>query len=100
MDPFTQLLHLLGNPRYALIDEECEPAELPKKLNFPCLFCSRSFSSEKGMKIHLGKCKREEQPADPTPTVYPCATCEEIFHDQKKFKVFNIILLVLITDNH
>ena len=87
LEPFSELLRLIADPRYSLIREACEPVEFPKKLDFPCLYCSSSFSTEKGMKIHLGKCKREEQPKETPAEVFPCSTCDEIFNDHKKYKV-------------
>ena len=88
--PFIELLRLLGNPRYASIEEECDPTPVPSKLKFPCLYCTREFKTEKLLKDHLNRCKTRDQalPEEQVPeTEYPCATCEEIFNDKALFKV-------------
>ena len=90
LSPFTELLKLLGNPLYINIAEECEPTPNDKNQEYPCLYCTREFSTEKLLKDHMNRCKTRDQPSPssqiPEPQ-YPCATCEEIFTDLKKFKV-------------
>jgi len=85
------LLRLLGNPRYANIREECEPAPIePDIFDFPCMYCPKEFSSEKLLKQHMHKCKHQEQEEPeafvPEPE-FPCSTCELVFTTNKLLKV-------------
>ena len=90
LDPFTELLKLLADPRYAATEIEDEPAtgndEIP---DYPCLYCPKEFRSEKFLKRHMAKCKKADQPEPEhvlPPETFPCAYCPESFTDKKAMK--------------
>ena len=90
LDPFTELLKLLADPRYAATEIEDEPAtgndEIP---DYPCLYCPKEFRSEKFLKRHMAKCKKADQPEPENvlpPETFPCAYCPESFTDKKAMK--------------
>ena len=90
MDPFTHLLQLLADPKYAATEIEDEPDtgndEVP---DFPCLYCPKEYRNEKFLKRHMAKCKTAEQPEPENlepPEMFPCAYCPESFTDKKKMK--------------